>query len=90
MDKPTLFDLMMLNFFRNSTKKTSLQQLDHLYMQAISKLSVNEKIAYCQRLIESSQYHLAQPCPKKDVPHLKNLIQAADEEIHKLRTRKDY
>ncbi|KAB5491530.1 MULTISPECIES: hypothetical protein [Flagellimonas] len=77
----------MFNFFRNSSKKTSLIQLDHLYMNAISKLSVNEKIAYCQRLIESSEYQLAQSCPKKDVPHLKSLITAADEEIHKLRSR---
>ncbi|SFC20776.1 hypothetical protein SAMN04487891_107117 [Flagellimonas taeanensis] len=79
----------MLNFFRNSSKKASLQQLDHLYMQAISKLSVNEKIAYCQRLIESSKYHLEQSCSKKDVPYLKSLIQAAGDEIHKLRSRKD-
>lgn len=79
----------MFKFFRNTPQQAPLGQLDHLYGQAIVKLSVKEKIAYCQRLIESSEFHLAQACPKKDATHLKSLIQAADQEIHRLSSGSD-
>ena len=80
----------MFKFLRNTPENASLPQLDQLYGQAIIKLSVKEKIAYCQRLIESSQFHLAQACPKKDATHLKSLIQAADQEIHRLSSGRDH
>lgn len=78
----------MFKFLRNNAENASLPQLDQLYGQAVSKLSVKEKIAYCQRLIESSRYQLAQSCPKKDIVHLKSLIAAADQEIHQLNANK--
>ncbi len=74
----------MFKFLRNNAESASLPQLDRLYQEAISKLSDSEKIAYCQRLIESSRFDLAQSCPKKDATHLKSLIEAADQEISKL------
>ncbi len=74
----------MLKFIRNKPKIASLCHLDDLFGQTISKLPVNEQIAYCQRLIESSKYQLSQNCPKKDTEQLKNLIAAANIEIQKL------
>lgn len=74
----------MFKFLRSESKKTPLAHLDELFKQTISKLPVNEQIAYCQRLIESSKYQLTQQCPKKDSSYLKGLILAADDEIQKL------
>ena len=58
--------------------------LDDLFGKTISKLSVDEQIAYCQRLIESSKYQLSHQCPKKDSEQLKDLIVAATQEIQRL------
>lgn len=82
--------LIMFKFLRNNAKSTSLPQLDQLYGQAICKLSVPEKIAYCQRLIESSRFQLAQACPKQDASHLRSLIEAADQEIHRLNSGREH
>lgn len=65
-----------------------MHQLDHLYGKTISKCPLQEQISYCQRLIESSRYHLAQSCPKKDSGHFKNLIEAADSELERLHSLK--
>lgn len=76
----------MFKFLRGNSTKEPLAHLDILFNQTISKLPVHEQIAYCQRLIESSQYQLSHQCPKKDSEHLKCLIKAADVEIQKLNT----
>ena len=77
----------MFKFFKISPVKPTLCQLDHLFGQTVCELSVPEQIAYCKRLIESSQYHLAHSCPKKDVHYLKDLIDAADRELQLLYDR---
>ncbi|WP_285654995.1 hypothetical protein [Allomuricauda sp. NBRC 101325] len=58
--------------------------MDHLFGQTISNLGVPEQIAYCKRLIESSRYHLTHSCSKKEIPYLKELIDAADRELQLL------
>lgn len=77
----------MFKFFKNSSPKPSLHQLDDLYEQAICKCPLQEQIYYCQRLIESSQFHLGQSCPKKDSNYFKNLIAAAHSELHRLKSK---
>ncbi|MFD2098840.1 hypothetical protein [Flagellimonas iocasae] len=74
----------MLKFIRFKPKEVSLCRLDDLFGKTISKLPVNEQIAYCQRLIESSKYQLSQSCPKSDSEQLKDLISAATFEIQRL------
>lgn len=74
----------MFRFFRNKEAKTDLRQLDGLYQQTVCQLSVQEQIAYCNRLIDRTKYQLQQPCPKKDVKCLKNLLLAAITEINRL------
>ncbi len=74
----------MFNFLRNKSDCPPLCQLDQLYKHTISKLPINEKIAYCERLIESSRFQLAHSCPKKDHGHFKSLLDAANEELKKL------
>jgi hypothetical protein len=74
----------MFRFFRNKESKPDLQQLDCLYRQTVSQLPVHEQIAYCTRLIERTNYQLQQPCPKKDVKCLKELLLAAIAEMDKL------
>ncbi|MBA4744708.1 hypothetical protein GO009_07815 [Muricauda sp. TY007] len=78
----------MFKFFKNSSPKPSLHQLDHLYGQTICKCPLKEQISYCQRLIESSRYHLEQSCPKKDSDYFKNLIEAADKELQRLNSQR--
>ncbi len=74
----------MLKFIPKKPKEVSLCHLDDLFVKTISKLPVNEQIAYCNRLIESSKYQLSQNCPKQDSEQLKNLIAAANIEIQRL------
>ena len=74
----------MFKFFKNSPKP-SLHQLDQLYGQTICECPVQEQISYCQRLIESSQYHLTQSSPKEEIDYFKSLIEAADIELKKLK-----
>ncbi|MEC7265088.1 MAG: hypothetical protein VXW38_15220 [Bacteroidota bacterium] len=75
----------MFKFLRNKPDCPPLCQLDQLYKHTISKLPINEKIAYCERLIESSRYHLVHACPKKDHEHFKILNEAAILEIKRLK-----
>jgi len=75
----------MFKFFNNNPPKASLNQLDHLYGQTICECPLQEQILYCQRLIESSQYHLTQPSPKADTDYLRNLIEAANLELKRLK-----
>ncbi|HBU76809.1 MAG TPA: hypothetical protein DEF18_01775 [Muricauda sp.] len=77
----------MLKIFKNSAPTPSLRQLDNLYGQTICKCPLQEQISYCQRVIESSEYHLGQSCPKKDSNQLKQLIQAARDELKQLRSQ---
>ncbi|MBW8245127.1 hypothetical protein K1F50_20140 [Muricauda oceani] len=77
----------MLKIFKNSSPTPSLHQLDRLYGQAICKCPLQEQISYCQRLIESSEYHLGQSCPKKDSTRLKQLIKAAGTELKRLHSQ---
>ncbi|MBW8198563.1 hypothetical protein [Flagellimonas abyssi] len=77
----------MLKIFKNSASTPSLRQLDNLYGQTICKCPLQEQISYCQRVIESSEYHLGQDCPKKDSNQLKQLIRAARDELKQLRSQ---
>ncbi|MEW2921847.1 hypothetical protein AB1A65_10290 [Muricauda sp. ANG21] len=77
----------MFKFIRLKSREVSLCHLDRLFGQTISKLPVKEQIAYCQRLIERSEYQLSQHCPKKDSEQLKDLISAATMEIQRLDSR---
>ncbi|RIV46034.1 hypothetical protein [Flagellimonas pelagia] len=76
----------MFNFLRNKPDCPPLCQLDQLYKHTISKLPINEKIAYCERLLESSRFQLSHSCPKKDLGHFKNLVLAAEAELQQLRS----
>jgi|GEM_PF-4051780 hypothetical protein len=75
----------MFKFLRNKPDCPPLCQMDQLYKHTISKLPINEKIAYCERLIDSARFQLAHTCPKKDLGHFKNLLSAAESELLQLR-----
>ncbi|SDQ82311.1 hypothetical protein [Flagellimonas zhangzhouensis] len=77
----------MFKIFKIPPVKPSLCQLDNLYAQSICELSVPQQIAYCKRLIESSQFYLTHSCSKKEIPYLKELIDAADRELQLLYDR---
>ncbi|NDV42659.1 hypothetical protein [Flagellimonas sediminis] len=55
-----------------------------MYKHTISRLPIKEKIAYCERLIESLRFQLAHSCPKKDLDHFKILLSAAQSELSNL------
>jgi len=76
----------MLKFLKKRAPKPTLSQLDSLYANTIRKCPLQEQISYCQRLIESSQYQLRQSCPKVETDFFKNLIEAADIELKKLKS----
>lgn len=76
----------MFKIFRNNSTTPSLHQLDQLYGQTICECSLQEQMAYCQRLIESSRYELRQSCHKADSNHLEQVLEAAECELKLLKS----
>lgn len=77
----------MFKIFRNNSPTPSLHQLDQLYGQTICECSLQEQMAYCERLIERSRYQLERPCPKTESNHCKALLSAANTELEQLKSK---
>ncbi|MDX1767953.1 hypothetical protein [Arenibacter sp. NBRC 103722] len=74
----------ILNYFILRTPTNTLSDLDLLFENTISNLPIDSQIAYCQRLIERSQYYLKRTNNKERSAHLEKLIKAAEIEIGRL------
>lgn len=76
-----------LNSLFRPLASVSLSDLDSLYRDTISSFSTNERIAYCQRLIQRAAFDLANVTGEKQKGELEKLISTAKQEVHNLSRR---
>ena len=82
-----------INAIKKITGKTrtdNLSEMDELYHNAMSKLSDDIRLDYCRRLIERTKYEIRHEKASKRKQHLETLIQAAENEIQKIKEQNQY
>ncbi|MBK6953174.1 MAG: hypothetical protein IPH24_14350 [Crocinitomicaceae bacterium] len=75
---------MFKNFFANKQNSTPLQELDELYRNTIQNLTIEQRLAYCQRLLERTKFELKSATLPETISAMKELESATLDEIKNL------